>query len=453
MRSQDLTMEVRKGLDMFESVKNVFRLKEIRVKLLFTLLMLIIIRFGSQLPVPGVDRTYFSRWFAQQTGDSFSFIDAFTGGSFLNMSILALNITPYITSSIIIQLLTIAIPKLEEMQREGEEGRKMMIAITRYVTVALALIESAAMAIGFGRNGLLEDYNVVNVILVIATLTAGSSFLMWIGEQITDKGVGNGISIVLTINIVSRMPQDIVSLFTQFVTSQSNVGLASVAAVVIIAVIVVMVIMVILLNDAERRIPVQYAQKLQGRRMMNANTSSIPLKVNTAGVMPIIFASSIMEFPGIISSLVGYKGTGVWSEVLRYLSSSYWCNPNYPKYSIGLAVYVLLLVFFAYFYTSITFNPLEIADNLKKRGGFIPGIRPGKPTSDYLNRILNYVIFIGAVGLTIVGILPFIFRGFFNASISFGGTSLIIVVSVILETIKQVESMMMVRNYKGFLND
>lgn len=438
---------------MFESVKNVFRLKEIRVKLLFTLLMLIIIRFGSQLPVPGVDRTYFSRWFSQQTGDSFSFIDAFTGGSFLNMSILALNITPYITSSIIIQLLTIAIPKLEEMQREGEEGRKMMIAITRYVTVALALVESAAMAIGFGRNGLLEEYNVINVILVIATLTAGSSFLMWIGEQITDKGVGNGISIVLTINIVSRMPQDIVSLFTQFVTSQSNVGLAAVAAVVIVAIIVVMVILVILLNDAERRIPVQYAQKLQGRRMVNANTSSIPLKVNTAGVMPIIFASSIMEFPGIISSLAGYKGTGVWSEVLRYLSSTYWCNPNYPKYSIGLAVYVLLLIFFAYFYTSITFNPLEIADNLKKRGGFIPGIRPGKPTSDYLNRILGYVIFIGAVGLTIVGVLPFVFRGFFNASVSFGGTSLIIVVSVILETIKQVESMMMVRNYKGFLTD
>jgi preprotein translocase subunit SecY len=436
---------------MLESVKNVFKLKEIRQKLLYTLLMLVVIRFGSQLPAPGIDRTYFSSWFEAQTSDAFSFVDAFTGGSFLNMSILALNITPYITSSIIIQLLTIAIPKLEEMQREGEEGRKLLISITRYVTVALALMESAAMAIGFGRQGLLEEYNAINIIMVICTLTAGSAFLMWIGEQITEKGVGNGISIVLTINIVSRMPQDIATLFTQFVFGKT-IAIGAVAALVIIAIIVLMVIMVIILNDAERRIPVQYAQKIQGRRLVGGANSVIPLKVNTAGVMPIIFASSIMEFPVIISTLAGYKGTGIWSEVLRYLSSSYWCNPGQIKYSIGLLVYIVLLIFFAYFYTSITFNPLEIADNLKKRGGFIPGIRPGKPTSDYLNRILNYIIFIGAVGLTIVGILPFIFRGVFNASVSFGGTSLIIVVSVVLETIKQIESMMMVRNYKGFLN-
>ena len=437
---------------MLESVKNVFKLKEIRQKLLFTLLMMFVIRFGSQLPAPGIDRTYFSNWFAAQTGDAFSFVDAFTGGSFLNMSILALNITPYITSSIIIQLLTIAIPKLEEMQREGEEGRKLLVSITRYVTVALALMESAAMAIGFGRQGLLEEYNAINIIMVICTLTAGSAFLMWIGEQITEKGVGNGISIVLAINIISRMPQDIATLFSQFLFGKT-IAIGTVAAIIIIAIIVAMVIMVIILNDAERRIPVQYAQKIQGRRLVGGANSVIPLKVNTAGVMPIIFASSLMEFPVIISTLAGYKGTGIWSEILRYLSSSYWCNPSQIKYSIGLLVYIALLVFFAYFYTSITFNPLEIADNLKKRGGFIPGIRPGKPTSDYLNRILNYIIFIGAIGLTIVGILPFIFRGVFNASVSFGGTSLIIVVSVVLETIKQVESMMMVRNYKGFLND
>ena len=429
-----------------------FRLKEIRQKLLYTLMMMVVIRIGSQLPAPGIDRTYFSNWFAAQTGDAFSFVDAFTGGSFLNMSILALNITPYITSSIIIQLLTIAIPKLEEMQREGEEGRKLLVSITRYVTVALALMEAAAMAIGFGRQGLLQEYNAINIIMVICTLTAGSAFLMWIGEQITEKGVGNGISIVLAINIISRMPQDIASLFSQFVFGKT-IAIGAVAAVIIIAIIVLMVVMVIILNDAERRIPVQYAQKIQGRRLVGGANSVIPLKVNTAGVMPIIFASSLMEFPVIISTLAGYKGTGIWSEVLRYLSTSYWCNPSQIKYSIGLLVYIVLLVFFAYFYTSITFNPLEIADNLKKRGGFIPGIRPGKPTSDYLNRILNYIIFIGAIGLTIVGILPFIFRGVFNASVSFGGTSLIIVVSVVLETIKQIESMMMVRNYKGFLND
>ena len=439
-------------LESLNNVKNVFKLKEIRQKLLYTLLMMIVIRIGSQLPAPGVDRTYFSNWFAAQTGDAFSFVDAITGGSFLNMSILALNITPYITSSIIIQLLTIAIPKLEEMQREGEEGRKLLVSITRYVTVALALMEGAAMAIGFGRQGLLEEYNAINIIMVICTLTAGSAFLMWVGEQITEKGVGNGISIVLAINIISRMPQDIASLFTQFVFGKT-IAIGVVAAVIIIAIIVAMVVMVIILNDAERRIPVQYAQKIQGRRLVGGANSVIPLKVNTAGVMPIIFASSIMEFPVIISTLAGYKGTGVWSEVLRYLSSSYWCNPSQIKYSLGLLVYIAMLIFFAYFYTSITFNPLEIADNLKKRGGFIPGIRPGKPTSDYLNRILNYIIFIGAIGLTIVGILPFIFRGVFNASVSFGGTSLIIVVSVVLETIKQIESMMMVRNYKGFLND
>lgn len=437
---------------MFESVKNAFKVKEIRGRIFFTLAMLVIIRFGSQLPVPGVDRTYFSDWFSQHTSDAFSLVDAFTGGSFLNMSVLALNITPYITSSIIIQLLTIAIPKLEEMQKEGEEGRKKLASITRYVTVALAIFESGAMAIGFGRQGLLEEYNAVNVIMVMATLTAGSAFLMWIGEQITDKGVGNGISIVLTINIISRMPQDITGLFTQFVSGKS-IAMAIVASVIIVAVIVGIVILVILLNDAERRIPVQYARMLRGRSQYGSSTSSIPLKVNTAGVMPIIFASSILEFPVIISTLAGYSGTGIWSEVLRYLSSSYWCNPAMPRYTLGLVAYIAMLIFFAYFYTSITFNPIEVADNLKKGGGFIPGIRPGKPTSDYLNTMLNYIILIGAVGLTIVGVLPFFFRGVFNASVDFGGTSLIIVVSVILETIKQIESMMVQRNYTTFLSN
>ena len=437
---------------MFKTFQNAWKIKEIRGKLIFTFLMLIVIRFGSQLPVPGVDRTYFSNWFSQQLGDSFNFLDAFTGGSFLNMSVFALNITPYITSSIIMQLLTIAIPKLEEMQKEGEDGRKVLSSITRYVTVALALIESGAMAIGFGRSGLLENYNAINVILCMAVLTAGSAFLMWIGERITDRGVGNGISIVLTINIISRMPQDIVSLFRQFVIGKS-IAVGIVAAVIIIAIIVGMVVLVILLNSAERSIPVQYARKIQGRRQIGGTTTRIPLKVNTAGVMPIIFASSLMEFPVIISTLAGYHGTGVWSEVLKYLSSSHWCNPAQIKYSIGLLVYIALLIFFAYFYTSITFNPTEIADNMKKQGGFIPGIRPGKPTAEYLTNLLNYIIFIGAVGLTIVGVLPFFFRGVFGASVSFGGTSLIIVVSVVLETIKQVESMMLVRNYKGFLND
>ena len=437
---------------MLTTLKNAFKIKDIRNKIFFTLAMLVVIRLGSQLPVPGVDRTFFANWFAAQTGDAFSFFDAITGGSFLNMSILALNINPYITSSIIMQLLTIAIPALEEMQKDGEDGRKKIASITRYVTVILALIQATAMAVGFGNQGLLEEYNALNVITCIVALTAGSSFIMWIGEQITEKGIGNGISIVLVINIISRLPQDFSLLFEQFVFGKAP-ATAILAAVIIIAIVILMVVLVIILNSGLRKIPVQYAKKVQGRKMVGGQTSSIPLKINTSGVIPVIFASSIMQTPLVIASLFGYQGTGFWGEVMKGLNSGNWCNPKQPIYSIGLLVYVLLVIFFAYFYTSITFNPMMIADNLKKQGGFIPGIRPGKPTSDYLNKVLNYIIFIGAVGLLIIAVLPFVFNGVFGASVSFGGTSLIIIVSVILETVKQLESQMLVRNYKGFLND
>jgi len=435
---------------MLTTLKNAFKIKELRDKILFTFVMLVVIRIGSQLPVPGVNGEYFRNWFAAQSDGAFSFFDAITGGSFLNMSILALNISPYITSSIIIQLLTIAIPKLEEMQRDGEDGRKKIVAITRYVTIALALIQSTAMSIGFGRQGYLTEFTALNVITAIVALTAGSAFLMWVGERITEKGIGNGISIVLVINIISRLPEDLSNLFEQFVFGKAP-ATAILAAVIIFAIIVAMVVLVIILNDGVRKIPVQYANKVQGRKMVGGNTSSIPLKVNTSGVIPVIFAQSLLQLPIIISSFAGYHGTGVWSEILKYLNSGYWCNPSQLKYSVGLLVYIVLIIFFAYFYTSITFNPLMIADNMKKQGGFIPGIRPGKPTSDYLNKVLNYVVFIGAVGLTIVAVLPYIFSGVFKASVSFGGTSLIIIVSVVLETMKQIESQMLVRNYKGFL--
>jgi preprotein translocase, secY subunit len=435
---------------MLTTLKNAFKIKELRNKILFTFAMLVVIRIGSQLPVPGVNGEYFQNWFAAQSDGAFSFFDAITGGSFINMSILALNITPYITSSIIMQLLTIAIPKLEEMQRDGEDRRKKIVAITRYVTIALALIQSTAMAVGFGRQGLLTDYNALNVICAICTLTAGSAFLMWVGERITENGIGNGISIVLVINIISRLPEDLGNLFEQFVFGKAP-ATAILAAAIIFAVIIAMVVLVIILNDGVRKIPVQYANKVQGRKMVGGQTSNIPLKVNTSGVIPVIFAQSLLQFPIIISSFAGYSGTGVWSEILKYLNSGYWCKPSQIKYSIGLLVYIALIIFFAYFYTSITFNPLMIADNMKKQGGFIPGIRPGKPTSDYLNKVLNYIVLIGAIGLTIIAVLPYIFSGVFNASVSFGGTSLIIIVSVVLETMKQVESQMLVRNYKGFL--
>lgn len=438
---------------MLQTFRKAFTIEEIRTRIFYTFLMLIVIRLGSQLPTPGVDPAYIQDFFANQSGEAFNFFNAFTGGSFTQMSIFALSITPYITSSIIMQLLTIAIPKLEEMQKDGEDGRKKIAAITRYVTVALALVESTAMAVGFGRQGLLREYNFVNAAIVVLTLTAGSAFLMWIGERITEKGVGNGISIVLLINIVSRIPLDFISLYDQFVKGK---GLASggLATIIILAIVLVLVVFVIILQDGQRRISVQYSQKVQGRKSVGGQSTHIPLKVNTAGVIPVIFASSLMQFPVVIATFLGKgEGTGIGSEILKGLSSNNWCNPSQLKYSWGLIIYILLTIFFAYFYTSITFNPLEIANNMKKSGGFIPGIRPGKPTVDHLTKILNYIILIGACGLVIVQVIPFFFNGWKGANVSFGGTSLIIIVGVVLETIKQIESKMLVRNYKGFLNN
>lgn len=438
---------------MFKTFINAIKIKEVRKKLLFTLAMLTVIRIGSQLPVPGVDPNFFAEWFQQQTGDAFSFFDAFTGGSFTSMSLFALNITPYITSSIIIQLLTIAIPKLEEMNKE-EEGRKKMASVTRYVTVALALIESSAIAIGFGSRGLLNVANpsIINYVAIIASMTAGSTLLMWLGERITENGVGNGISIVLVINIVSRMPADIGTLVTTFVLSAGNAGKAVLAAVIIIAVILATVVLVVYLNAGVRKIPVQYAKKVQGSRMIGANNSHIPMRVNTAGVMPIIFASSLMTFPVVVCTLFNINTTGTFGSILKGLQSENWFIREQPVYTLGFLVYIVLVVFFAYFYTSITINPMLIADNMKKSGGFIPGIRPGKPTTEYLNNVLNYIIFMGAIGLILVAAIPIFFNGVFGAKVTFGGTSLIIVVSVVLETLSQIETMMLERNYKGFLN-
>ena len=443
---------------MLKSLRNALKVEDIRKRLLFTFLMLVVIRFGSNLPIPGVNTEYLKNFFEQQrqlTGDAFSFFNAITGGSFEQMSVLALSITPYITSSIIMELMTIAIPKLEELQREGEDGRRKMIGYTRYLTVALALIESIAMAVGFGSQGLLYNFGPKSVIVAVAAMTAGSAFLMWIGERITDKGVGNGISIVLLINIISSLPNDLGTLVERFVLNSKSVATAVVAALIIAGCILAMLIFVVLLCDAERHIPVQYTAKVQGRRMMRgAQSAEIPLKVNTAGVIPVIFASSLMSFPVVISQFFNVDYTSIPGRILMMLNSSNWCKPDRPFYSIGLVIYIVLIILFAYFYTSITFNPLEVANNMKKAGGFIPGIRPGRPTSDYLTRILNYIIFLGASGLVIVAIVPIIISGIFNiGSLSFTGNSLIIIVGVILETMKSIESSMLVRNYKGFLSE
>jgi preprotein translocase subunit SecY len=375
------------------------------------------------------------------------------------MSIFALNITPYITSSIIMQLLTIAIPKLEELQKDGEDGRKKIAEYTRYVTVALALIESIAMAIGFGSSGLLDGGTTfTNVAIIVASLTAGSAFLMWLGERITEKGVGNGISVILLINIIARMPSDITNLYKKFIAAAPNVINGLLSTVVIVAVIVSVVAFIVLLQNAQRKIPVQYAKKVQGRKMVGGQSSHIPLKVNTAGVIPVIFAGSLLQFPIVISSFFGVTPARAhfWPKVLYLFNQNSWCNFTSLgefKYTIGLLIYIVLVIFFAYFYTSITFNPIEVSNNMKKQGGFIPGIRPGKPTTEYLTRVLNYIIFIGAVGLTIIAVIPIFFSGAFGADVSFGGTSLIIIVGVVLDTIKQIESQMLVRHYKGFLND
>ena len=440
---------------MLKTLRNAFKVKDIRNRLIYTFIALIVVRLGTLLPAPAISQGVTSQLF---NSENLGFFNALTGGSLSNMSIFALSITPYITSSIIIQLLTIAIPKLEEMQKEGEDGKKKLNELTRYLTVILAVVESGAMAIGFGNAGYLDGgLTFTNVVLVIASLTAGSAFLMWVGERITQSGVGNGISIILTFNIISTMPADFITLFRTFIIDQPVVN-AIVAVLVIIAVVLLTVILVITLQNGERKIPVTYAKKVQGRKMVGGQTSHIPLKVNTAGVIPVIFANSLMTFPIVVASFFNvYPARAYfWPKVLKVLSQNSWFvtkSWGEFKYTIGVLIYIALTLFFAYFYTSITFNPIEVSNNMKKQGGFIPGIRPGKPTTEYLTRVLNYIILIGAVFLTFVCIIPIIFSGAFSANISFGGTSIIIIVGVIIETIKQIEAQLLVRHYKGFLND
>ena len=438
---------------MSNAVVSAFKNKQLRKKLLFTTLILIVVRFGSQLPIPEIDSAQISAYLKSTLGDSFSLLNSFTGGSFMQMSVFALSVTPYITSSIIMQLMTIVIPALEEMQKDGEDGRKRMAKITRYVTVVLAIIEGAGLAIGFANQGALgTDYTTFTIVTMIIALTAGAVLVMWLGERITESGIGNGISIILLVNIVSGMPGDFTSLYNQFMKGK-QIGPALIAGCVIVGVVLAVVVFVIVLSDAERHIPVQYSKKMQGRKLVGGQQSKIPLKVNTAGVIPIIFASSIMQFPIMLQNVLKYENNGFIGKALTSLNSSTWFDASHPKRSIGLLIYIVLVVLFAYFYTSITFNPLEISNNMKKQGGFIPGIRPGKPTVDYLNKILKDIIFIGAAGLTIVAVVPFFFNGVFGASVSFGGTSIIIVVGVILETIKQIQSQLLVQNYSGFLSE
>ena len=439
---------------MFKTLKDALKVKEIRNGLIFTFFVIIIVRLGSRIPAPGIDTSKVDGLFTGALGEGASeILNTLTGGSISRMTIFALSVTPYITASIIMQLLTIAIPALEEMQKDGDEGRKKITAITRIVSIVLAVVESLGLTIGFGRSGILKEYNAFNVIVVVVALTTGSALVMWLGERISERGIGNGISIILLINIISRIPSDLKSLWDMFVSGKDVVHM-SFAIIIILGVILGTTILTVILNDAERRIPVSYAQKTAGRRQYAGGRSShIPLKVNTGNVMPIISASTLMSIPSVIINLFGIKvESTVGNRILEGLNSNYWFRSGYPWAYIGLGVYILLVIFFAYFYTSISFNPMEISQNLKKGGGFIPGIRPGKPTQDYLNAILNYIVIIGAFGLMLVALIPIFFNGRFGAGVSFGGTSLIIIVGVIIETIKQIESKMVVRNYNGFLS-
>lgn len=444
---------------MLTTIQNALKAKEIRKKLLFVLVGLIIVRIGCNIPIPGSNSSLLEEFFA--SNQSLGFLDVMTGGSFSKMSIFALNITPYITASIILQLLTIAIPRLEEMQKDGEDGRRKINEYTRYLSIVLAIIESVALIIGFRNQGVFKDNSYVSLILAAAALTAGAAFLMWLGEQITEKGVGNGISIILLINIVARIPSDLSNLYNTYIVQAGTITSAIIAAVIILAIIIAMFVFIVWLQDGERRIPVQYAKKTTGRRVTAGGSSHIPLKVNTAGVIPVIFAGSIMSLPVVIAGFAGITPkTGpeatFFQKFLTLCNQGDWCKIGSFaefKYTLGLLIYIALVIFFAYFYTSVTFNPLEISNNMKKQGGFIPGIRPGKPTTEYLSRVLNSIIFIGAVAMVIVCALPIFFSGAFNASVSFSGTSLIIVVGVVIETLKQIESLVLVRHYKGFLGD
>lgn len=430
-----------------KTLKKVWRTKELRNRILFTLIMLVFIRMVSQITVPGVNSEFLKSYFGNN--EAFNLMNAFTGGGLERLSVFALGVTPYITSSIIIQLFTISFPRLEQLAKEGESGRKKLTKYTQYVTLVLSLVSSISMVIGF-RNQMLITKNYLTYAVVVATLTGGSMILVWLGNRITEKGIGNGISMILLFNILSRMPQDMKTLYECFMQGKAWTKM-TMAGLVIAMTIVVVICLTLILNSAERRIPVVYTQKMQGRRFAGDGASNIPMKVNTAGVMPVIFATSLMTFPALILGLLGKTPNGIWATVTKALNSNNWFDPSDWLPTVGYILYVLLLIFFAYYYTTITFNSAEIANNLKKTGATIPGKRPGKDTDLYLQKILKHVIIIGVIGLLIVCTIPLVISGVTGANVSFGGTSLIIIVSVILEAVKQGKSMLSMKNANTFL--
>ena len=420
---------------MFQTLRNAWKIPDLRKKILFTLLMIVIFRLGTYIPVPGLNPDALQSLLGE--GDNlFALMDSFSGGAFSNATIFAMSITPYINSSIIIQLLTVAIPALERLAKEGEEGRKKLATWTRYGTVILALIQ--AIGLYFGLGSAVEHRGVLAFITIVATFTAGTAFLMWLGEKITEFGIGNGISIIIFAGIVSRLPIMVGNIYQNVIMGQINIWVAVAIAILAIAVVA----FVVFINDAERRIPVQYAKRMVGRKMYGGQSTHIPIKVSMAGVIPIIFAMSILAFPSTIMSFVGRPTTGFWASFFNVISPGSW---------VYIVVYFLLILFFTYFYTAIQFNPIEVANNMKKNGGFVPGIRPGKPTSDFISRVLTRITLAGAIFLGLIAVLPLLLGKAIGFEISIGGTSLLIMVGVALETVKQIEAQMLMRHYKGFL--
>ncbi len=427
---------------MLQTLRNAWKIEELRKKILFTLVIILLYRLGNAIPVPDVNIALLNAYFAQQQSTILGLLDVMSGGAFSNATIFALSIQPYINASIIIQLLCIAIPSLERLSKEGgEEGRKKIASITRYATVAIGLIQGFAYYMLIMNNNMLnaDAQGIWSAIVIILTFTSGSALIMWLGEQITEFGIGNGISMILFASIISRLP-------TSLITTVRNIAAGNLQwwlAVLMLIGAVAMIVLIVYVNDAERRIPVQYAKRVVGRKMYGGQSTHLPMKVNMSGVMPIIFAQSIASIPATIAAFTGK--TDGWVNT--------WFGTNSIPYAI---IYFLLIIFFAYFYSTIQFNPVEVANNLKKNGGYIPGFRPGKPTSEFIQKVLNKITLFGAIYLGIIAIVPILISHFSNAAaltgLSLGGTSIIIVVGVALETVRALEAQMLMRNYKGFLS-
>ena len=426
-------------MEMLRTVAKAWKIPDIKKKLIFTIAMLLIFRIGSQIPVPGIDREVLSQAFDIETG-LFALFNLFSGGAFSNFTIFALSITPYITASIIMQLLAIAIPSIEAIQKEGMEGRKRIAQYTRYMTVGLAVIQAIGVSVGLFRQALIST-DIFSVSVIVLVLTAGTSFLMWLGEQINEHGIGNGISLIIFAGIICRLPSAI-----QEIWNKLQEGTMSVITLILFTMFCLAVIVgIIEIQQGQRRIPVQYAKRVVGRKMYGGQASHIPLKVNQAGVIPVIFAMSFLQFPLTITYFMGSK-SNVASFIEKWLSPS--ASPGVWVYA---AINVVLILFFTYFYTSITFQPDEVAKNMKANGGFIPGIRPGTATQEYLTRVMNRITLVGAIFLAAVAILPTIVSQLGGLDFRFGGTSLLIAVGVALDTMKQLEQQMVMRNYSGFL--